>query len=165
MPCDMPLAAVAHLPSYHRGAPAMVAIIRSVRAEADATATEPAAVDSLFDGNPAVSVTKFMARLTMHSDVSPSTFVVMFLLIDRWAFRNPLTSRVLHHVMATAFLLAMYIAEDEPYTHSEFAAICSIDSKELGGLALEFLRMIEYNLSVPVAHFARTEALLLSYPL
>eukprot|EP01062_Namystynia_karyoxenos_P061810 TRINITY_DN5443_c0_g2_i4.p1 TRINITY_DN5443_c0_g2~~TRINITY_DN5443_c0_g2_i4.p1 ORF type:complete len:189 (+),score=61.88 TRINITY_DN5443_c0_g2_i4:74-568(+) len=154
------LAAVAHLPTYHRAAPAIASIIEEVRADADLAASQAAPAHNPFQSTRTVQAHKYLARLIKYSDASPSVLPVMFILIDRWAKSFLLTSQCLHRVLAAAFIAATYAADDCFLHFSDYQTICCISSAELRVLVTEFLGAIRFDVGVSAAEYGRVEFLL-----
>eukprot|EP01062_Namystynia_karyoxenos_P061805 TRINITY_DN5443_c0_g1_i1.p1 TRINITY_DN5443_c0_g1~~TRINITY_DN5443_c0_g1_i1.p1 ORF type:complete len:194 (+),score=71.31 TRINITY_DN5443_c0_g1_i1:84-584(+) len=158
-----PFAAVDRLPSYHKGAPAIAAIIQSVSRDADLQAASTAPADSPFRGRCTVDAPKYLAHLIKHSDASPAVVVIMFMLIDRWAKRFALTSQCLHRVMSAAFIVAAYARDDEFLSISDYEGICGISSTVLRDLVTVFLGAIEFDVRMSAKDVTHVEGLLSRY--
>eukprot|EP01062_Namystynia_karyoxenos_P060302 TRINITY_DN5184_c0_g1_i1.p2 TRINITY_DN5184_c0_g1~~TRINITY_DN5184_c0_g1_i1.p2 ORF type:complete len:195 (+),score=53.02 TRINITY_DN5184_c0_g1_i1:85-585(+) len=145
------LSSVAGRHSYHPGAPAIAAIISEVCSEADtgkATAVRPGNGAFRSVSVPSVTVAEYLARLIKHSDCSPSAFVLMFILVNRWAKRFDLTSLCVHRVMAAAFVVAVFSSDDEYDTFSRYGWICGLSSSEMHTIVLEFIKAIDFDTNV-----------------
>eukprot|EP01062_Namystynia_karyoxenos_P061815 TRINITY_DN5443_c0_g4_i1.p1 TRINITY_DN5443_c0_g4~~TRINITY_DN5443_c0_g4_i1.p1 ORF type:complete len:192 (+),score=62.02 TRINITY_DN5443_c0_g4_i1:77-577(+) len=155
---DAHLAAVAHLPTYHSGAPVVAAIIEDVRSDADIQASQATPAHNPFQSAYTVQAHAYLARLIKYSCASRSAVVMMFILIDRWAKNFLLTTQCLHRVMSAAFIAAVYTVDDHFLRLRHYQEICRIRSAKLRVLLTEFLRAIGFD--VGAAEYSRVEALL-----
>eukprot|EP01062_Namystynia_karyoxenos_P003182 TRINITY_DN11121_c0_g1_i1.p2 TRINITY_DN11121_c0_g1~~TRINITY_DN11121_c0_g1_i1.p2 ORF type:complete len:189 (+),score=58.42 TRINITY_DN11121_c0_g1_i1:78-569(+) len=138
------LSRVAHLDSYHPAAPALAHVLESFN--------RPAAnhTKSGFDARKKcpVSATGYFARLIKHARASPSCFVTMFVLLDRFSTVLPLDELNLHRAMAAALVIAVKLSDDDYFANSFYAHVCGVPARELLELERLFLSTIDWDLAM-----------------
>nr|CAD1823231.1 unnamed protein product [Ananas comosus var. bracteatus] len=83
--------------------------------------------------------------------MSPSCFVVAFVLLDRAAHRrpaHPVGSRTVHRLLLTSLLLASKLLDDAHHNNAFFARVGGVSNAELNRLELELLFLLNFELTV-----------------
>eukprot|EP01062_Namystynia_karyoxenos_P024044 TRINITY_DN1932_c0_g1_i3.p1 TRINITY_DN1932_c0_g1~~TRINITY_DN1932_c0_g1_i3.p1 ORF type:complete len:192 (+),score=45.08 TRINITY_DN1932_c0_g1_i3:67-576(+) len=158
---------VAHCVSFHAATPAVAALVKSICDSADSGSAPTAAnpLLAVFDGAESASgsIMRYMLRLTKYGGVAPSTFVTLFILLDRFAEAAPLHRRNAHRVVAAAFVVATMLSDDRAFAHGHYARVCEVPETEIRALFTAFIRVIDYRLDVPAQLYAKVECQLLAF--
>eukprot|EP01062_Namystynia_karyoxenos_P020536 TRINITY_DN1776_c0_g1_i1.p1 TRINITY_DN1776_c0_g1~~TRINITY_DN1776_c0_g1_i1.p1 ORF type:complete len:173 (+),score=54.12 TRINITY_DN1776_c0_g1_i1:78-596(+) len=152
--------------SFHDATPAVAMLVKSICDRADAT-PEAAECDpklAVFDGAHAVavSINRYLVRLTKYAGIAPSTFVTTFILLDRFASRTTLNRRNSHRAVAGAFIVAAMLSEDAIFSYGHYAGVCGMRVEEVSAVSKAFLRVIDFDLAIPAALYRRIESELLT---
>eukprot|EP01062_Namystynia_karyoxenos_P009674 TRINITY_DN1341_c0_g1_i1.p1 TRINITY_DN1341_c0_g1~~TRINITY_DN1341_c0_g1_i1.p1 ORF type:complete len:190 (+),score=61.45 TRINITY_DN1341_c0_g1_i1:68-571(+) len=152
---------VRHLRSFHKAAPAIANTITAVSRAADDSATSGRGVFHVAKV-PSVSVARYLVRLIKYSDCSPSVWVTMFILLDRFARKVPLTPQTTHRAMAAAFVMAVFVVDDGFMKFSFYARVCGLrDAAEVQELVCAFFSECSFEVDLAPEEFADVEAALL----
>jgi hypothetical protein len=106
--------------------------------------------DEFFCGEPAVSVTDYLRRLSKYCDCSEECYPIMLVLIDRWvhATQTPLTPYNVHRIMLAALLVAIKLQDDIYYSDRYYAKVAGITTEDRNTLEAAFLKAIQWKLFV-----------------
>ncbi|MFS7889410.1 putative cyclin PHO80, Cyclin-like superfamily [Helianthus anomalus] len=100
---------------------------------------------------PAITIPKYLDRIYKYTNCSPACFVVGYIYIDRLVHRHPgslVVSLNVHRLLVTSIMLAAKILDDEHYNNAFYARVGGVTNAELNRLEVEFLFMIDFDLTV-----------------
>ncbi|KAI7739918.1 hypothetical protein M8C21_029320 [Ambrosia artemisiifolia] len=100
---------------------------------------------------PAITIPKYLDRIYKYTDCSPACFVVGYIYIDRLVHRHPgslVVSLNVHRLLVTSIMLAAKILDDEHYNNAFYARVGGVTNAELNRLEVEFLFMLDFDLTV-----------------
>jgi len=100
---------------------------------------------------PTISIKSYLERIVRYSPCSSECYVLALIYIDRIIQQNTtfqLTSLNAHRLLITSVLVASKFFDDTFYNNSYYSRVGGITCAELNALELEFLFLINFNLSV-----------------
>lgn len=100
---------------------------------------------------PTISIKSYLERIVRYSPCSTECYVLALIYIDRIIQQNntfQLTSLNAHRLLITSVLIASKFFDDTFYNNSYYSRVGGITCVELNALELEFLFLINFNLSV-----------------
>ncbi|KAF5764477.1 putative cyclin PHO80, Cyclin-like superfamily [Helianthus annuus] len=100
---------------------------------------------------PAITIPKYLDRIYKYTNCSPACFVVGYIYIDRLVHRHPgslVVSLNVHRLLVTSIMLAAKILDDEHYNNAFYARVGGVTNAELNRLEVEFLFMLDFDLTV-----------------
>ncbi|KAK1422911.1 hypothetical protein QVD17_18200 [Tagetes erecta] len=100
---------------------------------------------------PAITIPKYLDRIYKYTNCSPACFVVGYIYIDRLVHRHPgslVVSLNVHRLLVTSIMLAAKILDDEHYNNAFYARVGGVTNVELNRLEVEFLFMLDFDLTV-----------------
>ena len=100
---------------------------------------------------PAITIPKYLDRIYKYTNCSPACFVVGYIYIDRLVHRHPgslVVSLNVHRLLVTSIMLAAKIMDDEHYNNAFYARVGGVTNAELNRLEVEFLFMLDFDLTV-----------------
>ncbi|XP_076914208.1 cyclin-U1-1-like [Bidens hawaiensis] len=100
---------------------------------------------------PAITIPKYLDRIYKYTNCSPACFVVGYIYIDRLVHRHPgslVVSLNVHRLLVTSIMLAAKILDDEHYNNAFYARVGGVTNAELNRLEIEFLFMLDFDLTV-----------------
>lgn len=106
---------------------------------------------------PTISIQSYLERIVKYSPCSPECYILALIYIDRIIQQNPqfqLNSLNAHRLILTSVLVASKFYDDTFYNNSYYSRVGGISSSELNALELEFLFLINFNLSVSNSTFS-----------
>ena len=109
--------------------------------------------------DPPISVEDYLHRIVKYGRITDAVSVAALVYVDRILIRNPhlaLTSKTVHRLVLTAFMLAAKFNEDVHLVNSAFARIGGLSNAELHRLEIAFLAMSDFALVVSDEVFAST---------
>ncbi|KAK9064419.1 hypothetical protein SSX86_015801 [Deinandra increscens subsp. villosa] len=105
---------------------------------------------------PAITIPKYLDRIYKYTNCSPACFVVGYIYIDRLVHRHPGSLVVplnVHRLLVISIMLAAKILDDEHYNNAFYARVGGVTNTELNRLEVEFLFMIDFDLTVTARVF------------
>ncbi|KAL8248371.1 hypothetical protein R6Q59_005239 [Mikania micrantha] len=105
---------------------------------------------------PAITIPKYLDRIYKYTNCSPACFVVGYIYIDRLVHRHPgslVVSLNVHRLLVTSIMVAAKILDDEHYNNAFYARVGGVTNAELNRLELEFLFMLDFDLTVTTRVF------------
>jgi hypothetical protein len=99
---------------------------------------------------PKISIDEYLRRIYSCPYIEESTGVIAMTYLDR-VLRLPgfyLTSKTMHRMVCTSYLLAMKFHNDMCHTNAHFAFVGGITTKEMTRLEREFIRLCRFSLYV-----------------
>ncbi|CAH1414437.1 unnamed protein product [Lactuca virosa] len=100
---------------------------------------------------PAITIAKYLDRIYKYTNCSPACFVVGYVYIDRLVHRHPgsLVVRLnVHRLLVTSIMVAAKILDDVHYNNAFYARVGGVTNAELNRLEVEFLFMLDFELTV-----------------
>ncbi|XP_071702647.1 cyclin-U1-1-like [Rutidosis leptorrhynchoides] len=100
---------------------------------------------------PAITIPKYLNRIYKYTNCSPACFVVGYVYIDRLVHRHPgslVVSLNVHRLLVTSIMVAAKVLDDEHYNNAFYARVGGVTNAELNRLELEFLFMLDFDLTV-----------------
>ncbi|KAI3824756.1 hypothetical protein L1987_06227 [Smallanthus sonchifolius] len=100
---------------------------------------------------PAITIPKYLDRIYKYTNCSPACFVVGYIYIDRLVHRHPgslVVSLNVHRLLVTSVMLAAKVLDDEHYNNAFYARVGGVTNAELNRLEVEFLFMLDFDLTV-----------------
>ncbi|XP_024994866.1 cyclin-U1-1-like [Cynara cardunculus var. scolymus] len=100
---------------------------------------------------PAISIPKYLDRIYKYTNCSPACFVVGYVYIDRLVHKHPgslVVSLNVHRLLVTSIMLAAKILDDVHYNNAFYARVGGVTNAELNRLEMEFLFMLDFQLTV-----------------
>ena len=102
---------------------------------------------------PEISIHDYVLRLRRYGKFSPSCFLAALIYLDR--IRAKLNYLNVHRLLATATLLAAKFMDDWPPSNRHMAQVAGVDLSVMNRLEREFLRLIDFDVSVDEDLFRR----------
>lgn len=99
---------------------------------------------------PNITIQAYLERIDKYAKCSPNCFIIAFIYIDRlMQMRNiVLTSLNVHRILITSILLSTKVFDDEFYKNAYYAKLGGVSTAEMNTLEVEFLSLVNFNLSV-----------------
>ncbi|KAI3502276.1 hypothetical protein L1887_30309 [Cichorium endivia] len=100
---------------------------------------------------PAITIPKYLDRIYKYTNCSPACFVVGYVYIDRLVHRHPGSLVVplnVHRLLVTSIMVAAKILDDVHYNNAFYARVGGVTNAELNRLEVEFLFMLDFELTV-----------------
>ncbi|KAL4569765.1 hypothetical protein LXL04_025408 [Taraxacum kok-saghyz] len=100
---------------------------------------------------PAITIPKYLDRIYKYTNCSPACFVVGYVYIDRLVHRHPGSLVVplnVHRLLVTSIMVAAKILDDVHYNNAFYARVGGVTNVELNRLEVEFLFMLDFELTV-----------------
>ncbi|PWA63438.1 cyclin-like, Cyclin PHO80-like protein [Artemisia annua] len=101
--------------------------------------------------SPAITIPKYLDRIYKYTDCSPACFVVGYVYIDRLIHRHPgslVVSLNVHRLLVTSIMVAAKVLDDVHYNNAFYARVGGVTNVELNRLEVEFLFMLDFELTV-----------------
>ncbi len=111
---------------------------------------------SMFDSTAysIISFEDYLARLIKLFDVESNTIIYSFALIDLICQKGLFISKKnIHKLFMTSLYVSAKINEDVIFTEKDYSNICGLPQVEIASLEAEFIRMLNYDLIIPVNIF------------
>lgn len=106
---------------------------------------------------PDICTEEYVRRLVTYTQCSPSAFITMLIYLDRIAQRSEclrITPFNLHRLLVTALMLASKFLDDQCFSTLHYAKVgCIPTAREMNRLEAQFLRFVDFRLSVPVDEY------------
>ncbi|KAI9277116.1 cyclin-domain-containing protein [Phascolomyces articulosus] len=99
---------------------------------------------------PNISLNDYLRRIVKYASVEKACLLVLLIYIDRVCELHPqftISSLTVHRFLITAVTVSSKSLCDSYCTNSHYAKVGGISTQELNALELEFLRLIDWNLS------------------
>ncbi|KAI7854202.1 cyclin-domain-containing protein [Circinella umbellata] len=99
---------------------------------------------------PNISLNDYLRRIVKYASVEKACLLVLLIYIDRVCELHPqftISSLTVHRFLITAVTVSSKSLCDSYCTNSHYAKVGGISTQELNALELEFLRLINWNLS------------------
>nr|GEW63001.1 cyclin-U1-1 [Tanacetum cinerariifolium] len=100
---------------------------------------------------PAITIPKYLDRIYKYTNCSPACFVVGYVYIDRLVHRHPgslVVSLNVHRLLVTSIMVAAKVLDDVHYNNAFYARVGGVTNVELNRLEVEFLFMLDFELTV-----------------
>eukprot|EP01136_Pigoraptor_vietnamica_P028869 Opistho-1_new@86810 len=100
---------------------------------------------------PGISIQSYLDRIVNFAPCSPECFIIALVYIDRVVKMNPkfvITAYNIHRLLITSTMLAAKYLDDCYYNNSFYAKVGGVPAAEMNILELEFLRLVDFGLSV-----------------
>nr|XP_043606819.1 cyclin-U1-1 [Erigeron canadensis] len=100
---------------------------------------------------PAITIPKYLDRIYKYTNCSPACFVVGYIYIDRLVHKHPgslVVSLNVHRLLVTSIMVAAKVLDDEHYNNAFYARVGGVTNAELNRLEMEFLFMLDFELTV-----------------
>ncbi|KAI9311620.1 cyclin-domain-containing protein [Dichotomocladium elegans] len=99
---------------------------------------------------PNISLNDYLRRIVKYAPVEKACLLVLLIYIDRICERHPhftISSLTVHRFLITAVTVSSKSLCDSYCTNSHYAKVGGISTQELNQLELEFLKLIDWDLS------------------
>ena len=105
--------------------------------------------------HPKISVTDYLERFVVHSEMEESTILVALILIDRLTKMTKIKLNMsnIHRILVTMLVIAIKTNEDIIYTNLEYAMIGGISSSLLNELEMNALVMLDWQVHVDIQEY------------
>ena len=99
---------------------------------------------------PQISIKDYLIRLSKHSKICESTFVYIFIYIDRFCKRYKFKINYfnIYKLIIASMVIATKFNEDNFYSSEFYANLGGISKKEMNILEYEFITMLNFNLYI-----------------
>ncbi|ORX99450.1 cyclin-related 2, partial [Basidiobolus meristosporus CBS 931.73] len=104
---------------------------------------------------PKIDVLSYLLRLLKYTPFTNDTLLSSLIYIDRVIQTTKFTatpfvinSRTLHQLLLTSIVVASKFTSDIYFTNSRYAQVAGMSGKELNGLEMEFLFLLQFDLMI-----------------
>lgn len=100
---------------------------------------------------PSIPLNEYVKRFDDYLQLSPSTYIVAYILMQRLLKRNPrsqISPLNVHRLLVTAITVAEKSLNDWYWRNTDYAIVGAISNEELNELEVLFLEGINYEIAV-----------------
>jgi len=156
--CDRTTAYLLHShpwPQIGQDAQTIVAAVADILAKTVVFSTTKPNQDTVFHVQEisTISIQAYLARIVRYFQCDIECLVVGLVYIHRLLIfqpQFPICHRSIHRLVLTSVVLAVKSSEDDFYSNAHYADVGGLTTKELNMLELEFLRLVDWRLHVPL---------------
>jgi len=105
---------------------------------------------------PSITIKYYLERISKYTICSEEVFTIALIYIDRLIKRNGnalVNSVTIHRLLITSIMLGAKFFDDHYYNNAHFGKVGGVSCMEMNLLEIEFLFLINFNLSVEIGMY------------